>query len=398
MATFRPSHFASPETLAAVHPPRLATFLHPHREFLLARGFPLPPADAPAPVDFARLAQIFLAPDQDTPADLIDALYYVDRLATPEGMADLLGAARDRGLALAAGDDVTPADVAVQVWLQAPRLLERVEAEQFLEHPRSFEYYQADGADPPPAAAPGEEARARLEARLNDWCEEHRRGRTARVFVSRRDGVAYFLIRHGEPFKREGSVLDNEPASVAYRPLRHDVAVYDPALGELRVHAQLKGERQLYRQAIAEYLGGPDGYFGREAKYSLHPIRRDGEGCLACGDVGGLEAVRLRELHYAWGGKHREYHVEKADDLFAALRDRGNRPIPTLPRLAKAVFAVWFPGAKRPRSVAIKVPNTALYTRDGDSGRVERWLQLRGFLRAEADADDLAADAVLVGA
>ncbi|WP_149115024.1 hypothetical protein [Limnoglobus roseus] len=151
-------------------------------------------------------------------------------------------------------------------------------------------------------AAPGEDARTRLEARLNDWFDDNRRGRTARVFVSRRDGVTYFLVRHGEPFKREGSVLNNEPSSVTYRPLRHDVAVYDPVLGELRVHAQLKGERQLYRRAIAEYLVGRDDDFPREAKYSLHPIRRDREDCLACGDVDGLDAVLLRELHFAWGG------------------------------------------------------------------------------------------------
>ncbi|QEL16362.1 hypothetical protein [Limnoglobus roseus] len=78
-------------------------------------------------------------------------------------------------------------------------------------------------------------------------------------------------------------------------------AVYDPVLSELRVHAQLKGERQLYRRAIAEYLVGRDDFFAREAKYSLHPIRRDREDCLACGDVDGLDAVLLRELHFAGG-------------------------------------------------------------------------------------------------
>ncbi|WP_149115023.1 hypothetical protein [Limnoglobus roseus] len=129
MATFRPTHFASPDTLAAVHRPRLAAFLGPYQGFLEARGFPATAGDAPVAIDYARLAQILLAPDQDTPPELIDALYYVDRLATPQGMADLLTAARDRGLALGVADDVTPADVAVQVWLQAPRLVERVEAE-----------------------------------------------------------------------------------------------------------------------------------------------------------------------------------------------------------------------------------------------------------------------------
>ncbi|MGF2075807.1 hypothetical protein, partial [Enterococcus casseliflavus] len=83
----------------------------------------------------------------------------------------------------------------------------------------------------------------------------------------------------------------------------------------------------------------------------------------------------LRELHYAWGGKQSEYEIVRANDLFAALRDRGGRSIPQTPRLARAVFAVTFAGTDRPRSVTVKSPNVALYARDGDAPAIERWLQ-----------------------
>ena len=74
-------------------------------------------------------------------------------------------------------------------------------------------------------------------------------------------------------------------------------------------------------------------------------------------------------------------------DVFAAMRDRGNRPIPAFPGLVRAVFHVKFRSAPRPRSVSIKPPNVALYDRDQDAGLVEEWLRRRGFQNVYGDLD-----------
>ena len=51
--------------------------------------------------------------------------------------------------------------------------------------------------------------------------------------------------------------------------------------------------------------------------------------------------------------------------------------------------------AKRPRSVAIRPPNAAVYTRDEDAALVEEWLKKRGFLDAHDEADASPADTTL---
>jgi hypothetical protein len=205
------------------------------------------------------------------------------------------------------------------------------------------------------------------------------------------------MVRHGEPYKREESVDGAEPSSVAYRPLRYDVLAYDSGAGELRVNAQSKGEKELYRRQFGKHLFGREDYFPHGSKYTLEPLRADGEQCLGCDDVPGLEWVRLREVHVAYGGPHNEYEVRRANDLYAAMRQRG-RPLPAAARLARAVFQVKFADARRPRSVAIRPPNAAVYVRDEDSALVDEWLKKRGFLDADGGAGDDAADPVLVRA
>lgn len=397
MATFRLPHFSAPHILQTIERDRLLAFLEPYRAYFAGRGVPLPRPAAPDPVPYDVLVGVFMAPDESTPDDLVDALYYVDAMSTPERMNVLLAAGRDARLPVAGGDDVTPADVAVQIWLLDPDLLERKQAEQYLTNPRSFEYFQTDEGEAPPFRVPGPGTIAAIEEDLNNWFEAHRRGRTARVFVFERPDGGWFLIRHGEPYKREESFQGVEPASVAYRPLRYDVAVYDPCAGELRVHAQLKGEKELYRRVLGLRLFGREGFFPDGLKYTLEPLRDTGEPCLSCADVSGLEWVRLKEVHYRWGGAFSEYEIIKAADVFAALRERGNRAIPSFPTLVKAVFLVKFAAAERPRSVAVKPPNVALYDRDQDAALVEEWLQKRGFLNVYGD-NDPAADPLLARA
>lgn len=350
----------------------------------------LPEESSSEKLDLEGLSRIFMTPDEGTPEDLINSLYLVDEMATEQGMADLLEAARFEKLALEVGEDVSPADVAVQVWLTAPGLLERMHAEHHLSAPRSFEYFGplSDGHDEfrPPSA---EQIRG-LEGALANWLEGHKRGRSCRVFVFEEDDSVWFMVRHGEPFRREERVVGDEPSSISYRPLKYDVLVYERETREIRVNAPLSGLKKLYRREFGRYLFGDEDYFPNEVKYTLEPIRRDGEKCVVCSDVPGLEWVRLREVHLHWGGPHGEYEIRKASNVFAALRHRETGPLPLHPGLARAGFTVKFIGVKRPRSVTIHPPNVALYARDDDSVRVEEWLRKRGFLdvREDGEADD----------
>lgn len=398
MASFRLLHFSSPTILRAIDRQRLLAFLQPYQEFLDRRQTSLPSSDSSEELDYEALVGVFMSPQDDTPKELIDALYCVDGMATSRGMDDLLDAAKEAGLVLDTRKDCSPADVAVQVWLKCPELLERKQAEQHLFTPRSFEYFQTNQEPPLPFRLPDEVTIRELESALNVWFEGRNRGPTARVYIFEREDMVWFLVRHGEPFKREESVEGTEPTSVTYRPLKYDVLVYVPAQGEIRINAQSKGEKQLYRREFGRHFFGRDDYFPDGMKYTLAPLRECGSDCLTCVDIEQMEWVRLKELHYDWGGPHGECEIAKASDLFAALEERGRRVIPRTPRLARAVFLVKFRDAKRPRSVTIKPPNVATYMRDGDSDLVEEWLTKRGFLNVCGDADDSAFDPLLASA
>lgn len=397
MATYQLRCLSNPLILRAILPQRLLTFLDPFREFFRARGCALPRAEPAVEIDYPALINVFMSPDASTPRDLLDGLFLVDEMSTPEGMDVLLETAAAENLHLDRGSEDTPADIAVQVWLLDRDILERKHAEQFLFKPKSFEYYQAKCDEPPLFALPTVATRRSLERELDHWFDEKKRGRGSRVFVYPEDDEVWFLVRHGEPFKREESLLGNDVSSVCYRPLKYDVVVYDRRLGELRIGARLVGERKLYRQKLGKYLFGDEDCFPGTKKYTLDPLRELGADSLACGDVDGIEWIALAEVDLLWGGAYREIEIRKADDVFAALAAR-QRELPEHPRIIKAVLQVKFADSRAPRSVRLRPSNVAEYTRDSDAALVEQWLNLRGFINREEATEDEAVAETVAGA
>jgi len=295
--------------------------------------------------------------------------------------------ADSNGITLDGNPDPTPADVAVQVYLQDKDLLERKHAEQYLTRPRSYEYFQTETAPAPKFRKPSQKTLSALARDLDDWFEKKKRGRGSRVFVYPKKDVVWFLVRHGDPFKREGSLDGDQTSSVFYRPEKYDVLVYDPATGEIRMNACSKGEKEMLRQKFGRHLFNDDDFFPGTGKYTLEPLRSDGDASIVCTDVDGMEWVRLKEVQYFWGGAEKEIEIRKANDVFAALAARG-RGMPSKARIIRASFQVKFTDSKTARTVTIRPSNIAQYTRDSDAAVVEDWLSKRGFILADQEDDD----------
>ena len=205
MATYNLRRFANAASLKAIAPQHLLEFLEPYRPYLENRDLTLPTSPAPDGLDYERLVSVLMSPGTDTPKKLIDALYFVHEMSTEESMDVLLDEAKRKGLQLNGQLDPTAADVAVQVYLQDKALLERKHAERYLTRPRSFEHFQTD-VQPLPAYEPlPPQTRAALECALDDWFVQKKRGRGSRVFEFLREDEVWFLVRHGDPFRREGS-------------------------------------------------------------------------------------------------------------------------------------------------------------------------------------------------
>ena len=379
MATYNLRRFANAASLKAIAPQHLLEFLEPYRPYLENRDLTLPTSPAPDGLDYERLVSVLMSPGTDTPKKLIDALYFVHEMSIEESMDVLLDEAKRKGLQLNGQLDPTAADVAVQVYLRDKALLERKHAERYLTRPRSFEHFQTD-VQPLPAYEPlSLQTRAALERALDDWFVQKKRGRGSRIFEFLREDEIWFLVRHGDPFRREGSFDAGQISSVFYRPEKHDVLVYDRAIGEIRMHACNKGEKEIYRKEFGRHVFGNEDFFPGTSKYTLEPLRRDGPASVICTDVDGMEWARLKEIQFLWRGAEQEIEIRKASDLFAAFNARG-RGVPVSASILRASFLVQFTDSKTPRTVTIRPSNIAQYTRDSDAGVVEDWLQKRGFI------------------
>lgn len=396
MSTYNLRRFSNPAGLKAIKPRHLWALLAPHGPYFAGKGFLLPLSASSDEPDYELLVDILMNPDASTPAALLDALYFVHEMATPEAMDVLLQEAEDKGIPLDDDPDPTPADVAVQVYLQNRDLLERKHAEQYLVKPRSFEYFQTDSQPIPEFRQPTAETLTALEKDLDDWFEKKKRGRGSRVFMYPKDDGVWFLVRHGDPLRREGSLDGGLTSSVFYRPERYDVLVYEPALGEMRMNACGKGEKDLFRREFGSHIFGDEAFFPGTAKYTMEPLRTNGEASVVCTDVDGMEWAKLREIQFFWGGAEKEIETRKANDVFAAYASR-ERQMPRRARIIKASFQVKFTDSKTPRTVTIRPSNVAQYARDSDATVVEDWLTKRGFIIGDQESENAQLEESLAG-
>ena len=374
--------FARAERLKSISTYHLVALLRPHAEFLARRGVALP-AEGES-FDYDALAVVLASPAADTPEALAEALFLIDDVAHGPAAEMLLGDVERHGLHLNGNGEHSPADIAVQVYLQDPAVLRRRQGLLVLDRARTFESFQANADAIPPVASPTAETLRAMEADLDAWFESRKKGRGARVLCTESGPWLCFVIRHGELFKREGAVAPNGgDESVHYRPEKYDAVAYHRALGELRINARSKCDKHVYRRVIGDRLfGDPDFFPAAPERYTLEPLRTDGPAALVCADVDGIESIALVRLQMAWGGPFGEVETREATDLFAVYEARGEA-IPREPDLRAATFEVRFADSRRPRRVTVRPPNIASFTRDGDSALVEEWLRRREFVREE---------------
>jgi hypothetical protein len=356
----------------------LLTWLAPAREYLVGRGIPVPPPGDVGEIDYDKLAGAFMDPEPDMPGYLAESLHIVGEMADKEGMDAILEAAERRGIKLHVADDCTPGDVALEAWLKARELLEALHVEQQFERPRSFVCFGCAEETVPAFEAPTRPLLDALQARLDDWFAGKKRGRGCRVMAFPNGSECRFLVRHGEPCKREGAIKDGEATTVFYRPAKYAVLRYHMERGEIQIHCSGKRELEELRKAFGSHLFGKEEFFPATGKYLLAPLV-GGRECLACGDIAGIESVKLTLVEIFERGTPWQRITRESEDVFA-LAEQGAFRWPSPDRITRAGFEVKFTSGNKPRRVTIMPPNRALYGRDDDSLLIEEWLRARGFI------------------
>ena len=332
------------------------------------------------PIDIVRLAAALMDPGDSPPDGLLDALFFVDELSAPDMYEDLLDEARQNDIPLGDTPNVSPADLAVRIWLDDPEVLQRYHAERYLIRTKKFEHFPSTSVRIPAIKQVQDVIIQGIQDDLDTFFETRKKGRGTRVFPFVKDDAVWFLVRHGETLRREGTIENGASSSIFYRPEKFDIVILDRALGELAVHADAKGETAEYCRVFGKRLFHDEGLFSTDVKgrFILAPIIDQGAGCLVCSDVEGIESVRLVELRWRHDSQQRHVEIHQADDVLAALADI-QRDIPRSATPVKATFKMKFRHAERERSVAIKPPNAAVFDRESDAPLVHDWLVRRGF-------------------
>lgn len=394
MTTLRLRSFTNLVSLRAIQPARLLALLRPHQKYLADRGLTVPDAGENRDLDYERLVAILADPDAGTPQPLLDALFLIDELANRGSMEQLLDSVPPEELGLSLGDCPSPADVVAEVWLRFPELLRGHHARHLAGRARPFEYFRAAddaGLDP---AVPDSVMLRRIETELDGWFGARLWGVGTRLQVCEAGSELIVWIRRGRPIRREERIEGGVESVLCDHPIRYDLAIYDRTTRELRVNAPSRTQRELYRGLFGEALFGSADAFSRPMKYTLSPLRSAGRAALACGDVEGIERVRLVEVQLLVDGVQGELRTLRSSDLFGTLDER-QRQLPADGHLVKAIFRVTFADDPRPRLTALRLPNVATYGRDGDAPIIDAFFRQRGFIRQLEVSDHAIAEQTL---
>ncbi len=385
--------FGRLDILRTIDAANLGELFSQYREYFEARGCPLP-ARGEEP-DYRALSKVLLASDEETPPELIEALHVIGSVGVPERIDDLLEVASLNGVD--AGDGgITPIDLALRIWLRAPKALQRLGRDDLFQKKLKFEHFPAANPEAPVQADVLDKDLAPLEAELDLWFQNHKRGPGCNIGRNIPGGEARFAVDHGLPCKRERERKGRESSALVYRPEKTDIVVYDLVSNELRVHASTVGEIRLYVSAFGKHLFGDEGRFQFSQKYTLDPLKERGRDALNCRGVDGLEWIKLREIQFDWGGAFKHIETDRGADLFLAFAVRG-MAIPQEPVIRKAVFEVKLAGIDKPRLVSIKPPNTATFGRGEAVALIEQWLREQGFVLLGKRVEDEETDPVMAG-
>ena len=379
MAAFNPKRLTNPDIIRSIEPIRLLEFLAPYRSYLRDRDLPLPPARQATILDLDRLVEVLLTPSEKTPQDLLNAVFLIDELSTPQGMDALLATARHAGMPFDENQDHSPADVAVQVWLFSPAIVEDQHAWQAWRTPRKMECFQSVVSSHEHPLELTRERIARAETDCGDWFSRRNRSRNAKLFVRHVGRQIHCSLRRGDPFRRELTMTADGVEYLHFRPAKHDTIVFDLDEHELRINTPMKSALAIYCRVFGTLLFDDPEHFHDVPIHTLAPLAELGEDALSPGDDERIENITLTQIRVDRGGPYNAYAILGADDYFADLKHRNERFF-IEHELIDATFRVKYRGVRTPRMIKLYVGNAAAYTRDENADAAEKWLLLRRFI------------------
>ncbi|HMO51220.1 MAG TPA: hypothetical protein PKA21_08850 [Kiritimatiellia bacterium] len=338
---------------------------------------------------YAEVAQLFFRPE-GLPDELHDALATIRDMDREVGHNLIIEAAMAEGLPIDLTQSLTRADCAILVWLHDPYLLKTLHLDVRLDQTKSYVHMSPTKAARP-VPVPLESVRAAMEAAFDEVFLKRSRGRGSHISCHVRGGELWYVVAHGEPFKRDGRRVDDRSDSVFYRPEKIDVVVYNQEYGELRTNVTAKWQKNLYRDVFEHHLFEDKAGFKENPRYHLEPIRSKQKAILHATDDA-ITSITLTSIDFEVDVTRNDYMSRSSSDVFASFeQDAKADPAKGFPAeypITGATFKVRFKNSKKERSVTIQPPNRARYIRDEDSAHVENWLREHEMIIKNEDVTD----------
>lgn len=372
--------FAKPSVLSTIEPSLLIRLLKPYAKWLADSGIKLRNA---RDLDSGMLDRLSLAliAGENLPSGLPELMALIDDMSAP-ALYDRLQACAKKAK-LEVGEKDAGADLAVRLYLKAPKLLEELRVEVASLRPRRISRYLAmvDTIPTPPRDL--KRRCTTMEASLKKDFVNRKRGGGTRLYPFPEQNGFRLMIRRGDTLRSQAVIdEDEETRRLILRPELYDVVRYDMRHGDLLVNARAQADIRSYCRFIGRHIFGNDFMFdGIEPppRYTLEPIRTEGEAILTRGEFDAIEEVRLDTLEL----EHPELDHGGVrlgpSDVFALLPLVGGQIAPSA-ILTRAKFVFKIAGEKRARSAIIIPPITAIFEHDGIGDVIELFLERRGIL------------------
>jgi hypothetical protein len=321
----------------------------------------------------SNLVQALHRAGEDVPRELVDVLWYVDRLGESEMVDMVREAAQAHGSSAVYRSDMTPADFVVAVWLDKPDALEWALAKQVVEKCRRVVGTSGRRGREPSC---DEAAIRALESRLSDWFDKASRYEYARVYPFEREDGLSFLVRHCQPLQRQDVVVDGSPESQVVWPEVHDVVHWLRDRDEFGVHTTTSAELREYRAAFGEVLFGDPLRFECAPCYTLEPMLRRGRAVLSHADIDEIHRVTLYSIRFmdpSFNGVKHKFYGSK--HTWATWEAKRGEP-PQVP--IEATFEITLRAdRKHPMRVTVQPPGTLMAPKRHQRV-VRRWLAQAG--------------------
>ena len=379
MPTYNPKQLGEPEVIREISPTVLYAFLQPFEGYLRPRGLVITKDRRVDNAAIEKLVDILVNPTMKTPQALLNAVFYVEEMATPFAADSLLAFAQKAGMPFDEDGKHSLADIVMQVWLFDSKMVEAQHAWHTWKTPRRMECFQPAYLT---GAAPIKITQDRLNQAIHDagdWFAKHNRGR--KLFMTPRtvDNEIQISIRRGDPFSRKATIDDDGIDTITFREARKDSMIYDLSEEVLMLNSSLKSTYSVYCRIFGKLLYDDPNHFGIVTRYTLAPLSELGEDALSPGDIDAIEEIVLLNFRVRLGGPFNRYVIHGADDFFADLKWRGGTFQAEGP-LDRATFRIKYRHVKAARTLTLYAGSSSSYTRDENAHYAEQWMLLRKFV------------------